>query len=188
MGLEYDPNRFKHYGNRSEDRLKNNYFLAIPGLFNFDDIYSSEVNRIKDGGTIVEIGIWQGKSTAWMAEAIKDSKKDINFYAIDHDVSNLNEHITPVKDYVNILNLDSVKASKQFEDKSLDFVFIDGDHRYSGVMKDIYAWDKKIKDGGCIAGHDYIKDHDTLEVWDAVNDFYGKANVLNIRTSWYIRK
>jgi predicted O-methyltransferase YrrM len=191
MSYTPDPDHFKYYGNRSSTRLKNNYFLDIEGVFNFDDIYSSEVNRIKDSGTFVEIGILHGKSTAWMAEAIKDSNKNIDFYAIDNSISTyLNENLEPVKDYVTILESDSVKASENFKDKSLDFVFIDGDHTYDGVINDLKAWDKKIKDGGTIAGHDYVKDHNIkkIKVWEAVNDFYGAANVMQIRTSWYIRK
>ena len=191
MSYTPDPDRFKHYGNRSSTRLKNNYFHYIPGQFNFDDIYSSEVNRIKDSAIFVEIGIFHGKSTVWMAEAIKDSNKNIDFYAIDNNISiYLNENLEPVKNYVTILESDSVKASENFKDKSLDFVFIDGDHSYDGVINDLKAWDKKIKDGGTIAGHDYIQnpDKDTMKVWDAVNDFYGLGNVMQIRTSWYIRK
>lgn len=186
-----NPNHFNYYGNRSSTRLKNNYFLNIEGVFNFDDIYSSEVNRIKDSGTFVEIGILYGKSTAWMAEAIKDSNKNIDFYAIDNNISiYLNDNLKPIKDYVTVLESDSVKASENFKDKSIDFVFIDGDHTYDGVINDLKAWDKKIKDGGTIAGHDYIKNsrNDKIEVWEAVNDFYGLGNVMKVRTSWYVRK
>lgn len=50
----------------------------------------------------------------------------------------------------------SMEAVKDFENKSLDFVYIDGHHGFKYVTEDIYEWSKKVKQGGCIAGHDYI--------------------------------
>lgn len=49
----------------------------------------------------------------------------------------------------------SVEASKQFEDGSLDFVYIDAGHDFANVVKDIAAWLPKIRKGGIISGHDY---------------------------------
>lgn len=41
------------------------------------------------------------------------------------------------------------------QDNSLDFVYIDGDHTYDGVMKDFDIYYRKLKVGGLIAGDDY---------------------------------
>lgn len=49
----------------------------------------------------------------------------------------------------------SVEMSKQVEDKSLDFVFIDADHSYEGCKGDLDAWLPKVKPGGLISGHDF---------------------------------
>ena len=51
----------------------------------------------------------------------------------------------------------SSDAVKQFSDNSLDFVYIDGNHRLDYVCQDIINWTEKVKPGGIIAGHDYIK-------------------------------
>lgn len=51
----------------------------------------------------------------------------------------------------------SVDAAKDFEDNTLDFVYIDGDHCFEACVADIAAWIKKIRPGGIIAGHDYFK-------------------------------
>jgi predicted O-methyltransferase YrrM len=38
------------------------------------------------------------------------------------------------------------------KDGSLDFVFIDADHRYLAVIKDLAAWTPKLKPGGTLCG------------------------------------
>ena len=48
----------------------------------------------------------------------------------------------------------SVEASECFADKSLDFVFIDAQHTYDSLTKDIRAWEPKVKEGGMLFGHD----------------------------------
>jgi predicted O-methyltransferase YrrM len=46
-------------------------------------------------------------------------------------------------------------VAKEFEDESLDFVFIDGNHAYEWVVQDIALWSKKVRKGGIIYGHDF---------------------------------
>lgn len=54
-----------------------------------------------------------------------------------------------------VIRKDSLEAAKDFEDGSLDFVFIDADHTYEGCKADILAWSPKVKEGGWISGHDF---------------------------------
>lgn len=51
----------------------------------------------------------------------------------------------------------STDVVKNFSDNSLDFVYIDGNHEFRHVVEDIAFWSKKVRPGGIIAGHDYIK-------------------------------
>lgn len=50
---------------------------------------------------------------------------------------------------------ESLNVVNNFEDGSLDFVFLDGDHSYQTVVNEIIAWMPKVKKGGWIGGHDY---------------------------------
>ena len=76
-----------------------------------------------------------------------------------------------VEDYgilgnLQIINADSVAASRIVPDRSLDFIFIDAEHDYQSVKQDIAAWEPKLKPGGWMAGHDY----DLQGVRRAVNE------------------
>lgn len=51
----------------------------------------------------------------------------------------------------------SMEAVKDFEDDSLDFVYIDANHELPWVIDDMYHWGRKVKPGGIISGHDYYR-------------------------------
>lgn len=71
----------------------------------------------------------------------------------------------------------SVEAAQQVPPSSLDFVYLDADHSYKGVMEDLRAWATKVRPGGAIGGHDYIDGHIPAGVFgvrSAVKDFFGR--------------
>lgn len=43
----------------------------------------------------------------------------------------------------------------EFEDESIDIIYIDGDHSYEAVLIDLTLFYPKIKEGGLIIGDDY---------------------------------
>lgn len=57
-------------------------------------------------------------------------------------------------------------AAKTFD--TFDFVYLDGDHRYEHVLADIDAWWPLLKDGGIMAGHDFLDEEPTFGVKRAV--------------------
>lgn len=74
----------------------------------------------------------------------------------------------------------SLDAAPDFPDKSLDFVYIDANHDYRHVFEDLTIWSKKVKKGGVISGHDYIRRKGQARYYaviPAVNDFV-KANQI----------
>lgn len=61
----------------------------------------------------------------------------------------------PYGERVKVLRMESVAAAATFADKSLAFVYLDGDHSFDGVRRDLTAWWPKVQSGGILAGHDY---------------------------------
>ena len=72
------------------------------------------------------------------------------------------DRTTVIKDF-------TTNACNEVEDGSLDFVFIDADHGYEGCLRDIQAWEGKVKEGGIVFGHDIH----FPTVQKAVTEFYG---------------
>lgn len=58
----------------------------------------------------------------------------------------------------------STECVKEFEDASIDFVYIDARHDRKGVLEDLQAYWPKVKMGGVIAGHDYIEQFEVDEL------------------------
>ena len=152
-------------------------YTDIPGWFDEEWLYDRMIGRAPNEAIFVEVGCWLGRSTAYCARRIHDSGKSILFYAVDTwegspnepalmeavaqaggsvfemfrsnmEEAGVIESITPVK-------MPSVAAANLFEDRTLNFVFIDADHTTEAVKADIAAWRPKIKSGGTLAGHDW---------------------------------
>lgn len=49
----------------------------------------------------------------------------------------------------------SMDAVGDFTNNSLDFVYIDANHSFDNIMRDILEWSTKVKKGGIVSGHDY---------------------------------
>ena len=104
-------------------------------------------------------------------------------YGIDNWMGNKtgkNRHVTLDKlahygDRYKFIQMDSAEAANLFEDESLDYVYIDGDHSYEGAKKDLIAWYPKVKKGGFFGGHDYIKTRQ-CNVIPAVDEFFASIN------------
>jgi predicted O-methyltransferase YrrM len=141
-------------------------------------------------GHFVEIGSFQGNSSAFMAVEIINSGNSIKFdcidkwdafaraglhlkdqekYPVDIVYKLFLQNTEPVRNYINPIRMASEEAVHLYPDQSLDFVFIDSDHSYEGIKADLQAWYPKMRKGGHIAGHDYVSDD---RVKRAVDEFF----------------
>lgn len=57
----------------------------------------------------------------------------------------------------HIMRRFSAEAVSYFENKSLDFVYIDANHEFYWFLQDLRDWLPKVRKGGIICGHDYIE-------------------------------
>jgi len=71
----------------------------------------------------------------------------------------------------------SMEAVNDFADESLDFVYIDGCHRFRYIAEDLFEWTKKVRKGGIVSGHDYC---------DVSNAFWNSCHVSQVLRA-YIR-
>ncbi|OGW83264.1 MAG: hypothetical protein A2987_05825 [Omnitrophica bacterium RIFCSPLOWO2_01_FULL_45_10] len=110
-------------------------------------------------GALVEIGSSEGKSAIAMALGSKLSEREKVFCVDPHiegtkDIFLKNLDMMALSDYVVPIFGFSEEARKSF-DKKIRMIFIDGDHRYEAVKKDILLWKDLLIDGGVMAFHDY---------------------------------
>lgn len=95
----------------------------------------------------------------------------------------LKEH--PSQKPVKMLRLTSYAAAHLIKNESLSFAYIDGNHCYNEVLKDLCLWWPKIKKGGYLCGDDvedlYLPHSDgNLVITHATGAFgvYGVATAL----------
>jgi predicted O-methyltransferase YrrM len=182
-----------------EKERKIEELLQIPRMFYVDinyDAYNFKVNSLKglkmlieeyvnDQSTVVEIGSFSGISSELFALHCKKlycvdlwdpyweitDKQIVEFAEWSFDkMASKYDHVTKIKG-------SSVDAANQFDDASIDFVYIDAAHDYENVKKDILAWIPKVKPGGFISGHDYRYDPG-IQVYEAVNEIFAQTHKI----------
>lgn len=164
----------------------------IQGWCDYEDLYSDIVkNNLQNDDIAVEVGVWLGRSAAYFLSLCKEENKNIQFYCVDlwggkqddsnmdsivasHGGSILHQFETNMKDcghenkYIKIVG-DSSQSAEKFSNKSLAFCFVDANHHYEHVKKDIMAWIPKMKANSIMAGHDI----DRESVQKAVQECFG---------------
>lgn len=90
-----------------------------------------------------------------------------------------------VKDFpaARIIRMPSQDAAGCFEVRSLDLVFLDGDHSYRAVKADIAAWRGFVRPGGILCGHDY----GAYGVAPAVNECFSVDEFKVTHSTWVVR-
>ena len=82
----------------------------------------------------------------------------------------------------------SYKAAASFDDGYFDFVYVDGNHHYEFVLKDLHDFAAKLKPGGLLFGHDFFEDSFAREehygVIDAVGTFLKRSDFRFLMLTW----
>lgn len=88
------------------------------------------------------------------------------------------------------INKVSHEAAVDIPRNSLDFIYIDGSHRYKEVREDIIDYSPKVKKGGIIGGHDYNR---KTTVGKAVKEILGEVHSAVVESNpetqdWWVIK
>lgn len=181
------------------------HYEKVEGWFNMEKQYRKLLDKVPPMGTFVEIGCWKGKSTAYLLEEVAKDAVPKNIYVVDNfkgsDNTELEKevyknidsgelhgefltNILPFRPYLHGIYInESHLAAINFENNSVDVVFIDAGHSYENVKQDIIAWLPKVKNKGILAGHDY---NDSWPgVIKAVNELLGKENITVENNCWF---
>jgi len=109
---------------------------------------------------------------------------DINFDSVK---KKFDRAIRGHQDRVTVLRGISWEMATKVADNSLDFVFIDANHDYKCVVKDIKAWAPKLKPGGMLSGHDYFNHPVCVGVIQAVDELTTNVR-LEVDHVWWCKK
>ena len=140
-----------------------------------------------------EIGVWLGAN----AKVMLDTIPNLSLALVDpysgpvqydrqagrssHDKAEQHAHrlLAQFKKAV-FIRATSQHAAASFADGSMDFVYIDGNHRYDMCMLDIILWLPKVKVGGIISGHDYESSKSRQFGVQLAVDDYARSHRLSV--------
>jgi len=105
------------------------------------------LERCPNLNSLVTVDLWREAPEGNGGTQYKGWDFNTMYKNFKQSVSSHNGRVTIIRDL-------SWEAASRIEDGSLDFVFIDADHEYESVKKDIVAWTPKLKPGGMLCGHD----------------------------------
>jgi len=106
------------------------------------------------GLRVVEVGTRTGRTARHVARYCPQVEE---LFAVDLEPP-LDGAFDP-RERVTFVQGWSDAVAKQFDDESLDLVFLDADHSEEWVLRDLEAWLPKLRLGGVICGHDYGSRH-----------------------------
>jgi len=182
------------------------YWKQIGGdMFDFPSFYewiSSTLKTHNNGiANLAEVGVADGKSSIFLAEAFANKGKSFNLRMIDNldygKSDQLYEIIKNVQrsglgESIQILPYESTVAASKLPNELMHFVFIDASHKYEETKADIRAWWPKMMPDSILAGHDFTAEENP-EVAKAVREVIPEQFLKVEQTNkgygiWYIKK
>ena len=166
------------YIDRPNNPGAEDYFLGFPPFVHVPDKTPKKLDcfdtrtemiqkLVPKFGTYAEVGVFKGEFTMFLQDILSPRK----LYAIDlfegttgsgdQDGNNFSTcRLEETKNMlesrgVTTLKGDSSEMLKTLDDHSLDMVYIDANHSFEYVLRDLEAAFPKVKHGGWIMGHDY---------------------------------
>ena len=166
-----------------------NYYQQQSNLMHRPALWSHLQGRTNLVG--VEIGVFEGLNSLNILKAF-DIKKlylvdSYNYHnpiagiklsekAANRVKETAEGRLKPFSDKVVWLNKLSEEAISDISEE-LDFIYVDGSHKYEAVKKDIELYYPKLKEGGIIAFHDFDQPDDNNGVIQAVTEYFTSLNI-----------
>lgn len=134
-------------------------------------------SNLMPNGKIWAVDPWAGDTYEEIHE--DNSRSFITTYVMPYFIKNL-------KEYIDIGQVEAVREfSYRFSlPQKVDMVFIDGDHRYETVVKDIKKARELLKPDGLLCGHDYDHPH-WPGVKIAVDELVNNVGLLKENSLWW---
>jgi len=136
-------------------------FSKVHGFLSVDEakLLHKLATEVPAGGTIIEVGSYQGRSTICLGAGAKQVGALV--YAIDPFEGSMENHaallmnlvLNDVADTVKVVALHSTAVLDCWYG-TVDLVWIDGSHDYNDVWLDLMGWEKHVSPIGRLALHD----------------------------------
>ena len=183
--------------------LLNNYFFYFKAKIKkiSADKRAYILEQLDKNSKIVEVGVWKGDFSrqiwnisspnllvlvdSWkFDEKVRgcapqvSGEEPLNQNFFDQAKKDTYDKFKNVQN-VNILDLNSLEASSKYEDNFFDYIYIDAEHTYKAVTKDLEVWYPKLKKNGTLFGDDYYwrEEDDTLSLHIAYQEFIKKNHI-----------
>lgn len=153
-----------------------------------EEVLSFYAAHVPAGGIIVELGAEYGRSAATFCRSAKPDVMIVStdLFPYSHpEVGDLlvayiaNLRAAGFEGRTTAHRCDSAEAGKAWNGGPIDLLFVDADHTYDAVVRDIRAWEGHIRPNGIIAFHDCAngeKPHELhMEVSLAVDEWAARA-------------
>lgn len=135
--------------------------FEIPGMYARDEARLLYV-QARRKGQLVEIGCWNGRTTAVLLQAAQVFSAQLT--TIDPFIPVQSRSVATPETWAGhlraqgltpppLLRMSSVEAAQTWT-KPLALAFIDGDHDYAAVRQDLALWTPFIVQGGVVLLHD----------------------------------
>lgn len=118
-------------------------------------------------GNVVEIGVFNGCSSVWIAKALQDNGQG-QLWSIDKNDTPLalkRAEVLEVSNIIHFIKSDSSEFAKTWpHGRCVDVLWIDGNHTILGVSADYINWVPFVRENGMVMAHDAISSHPLHQV------------------------
>jgi len=113
------------------------------------------LHQMKKGGIVAEVGVQEGVFSKSILQICEPKELHLIDYSLIYFSIDKKYKSEIADGQVKLHEGDSSVAISKFPDEYFDFIYIDADHAYPGVQRDIHAAKTKIKQDGFLLFNDY---------------------------------